>query len=88
MDYHPIDCNYYDELVLLAMRKRNVEIVYQVSNSKITTIQSVIRDIYTKEKEEFLLLESGLPIRLDKLISVDGKAVPTNGSCTLQKSSV
>ena len=75
MTYQPIDCNYYDELVLIAMRKRSVEIVYQVSEQKITTITSVIRDIFTKDKEEFILTESGLPIRLDKLISVDGKAV-------------
>ncbi|MFK7937716.1 MAG: hypothetical protein AB8G22_29635 [Saprospiraceae bacterium] len=75
MDYHPIDCNYYDELVLIAMRKREVTIVYQAAEQKITTLQSVIRDIYTKDKEEFILTETGLPIRLDKLISVDGKAV-------------
>lgn len=81
MSYQPIDCNYYDELVLLAMRKKKIAIVYRISDSKITTIETVIRDIYTKEKEEFILTESGLPIRLDKLISVDGK--PAKLSCEL-----
>lgn len=83
MDYQPIDCNYYDELVLIAMRKREVTIVYRISEQKITTIQSVIRDIYTKNKEEFILLETGEPVRLDKLVSVDGKIVPTGRGCKI-----
>lgn len=73
--YQPISCNFYDELTLLSMRKKNCEIVYRVSERKITTIKSVIRDIYTKNKEEFMVLESGLRIRLDQLISADGKIV-------------
>lgn len=75
MDYHPIDCNYYDELILLAMRKRAVDIVYQIDQDTITTINSVIRNIYTKEKEEFIETDKGVTIRLDKLVEVDGKTV-------------
>ena len=74
--YQPINCDYYDELVLLAMRKKEVEIVYQAGEQKITSLRGVIRDIFTKNKEEFVVLETGLHIRLDYLISVDGKAVP------------
>ena len=72
-DYQPISCNFYDELTLLAMRKKTCEIVYRVNEQKVTTVTGVIRDIYTKEKEEFVVLESGLAIRLDQLISADGK---------------
>ena len=74
-DYQPINCNFYDELTLLSMRKKSCEIVYRVSEQKITSMTGVIRDIYTKNKEEFIVLESGLTIRLDKLISVDGKVI-------------
>lgn len=82
-DYQPIDCNYYDELVLLAMRKKPCEIVYQAGEQKITAMTGIIRDIYTKNKEEFIVLESGLTIRLDKLISADGKKVE-NGACRIK----
>lgn len=73
-DYRPIDCNYYDELVLLAMRKKSVEIIYKKESDKITIV-SIIKDITTKDKIEYVILENDLKIRLDNLIKVDGKTV-------------
>lgn len=81
--YQPIDCNQYDQLILLAMRKQAVEIVYRVREQKICSIRSVIRDVYTQDKAEFILTESGLPIRLDQLIAVDG--IQMGKSCGIGK---
>jgi len=74
-DYRPINCNYYDELVLIAMRKKSVEVIYKNESSKELTIKSIIKDIITKDKIEYVVLEDDLKIRLDKLIQVDGKTV-------------
>lgn len=71
--YHPIDCNYYDELVLLVMRKKPCEIVYRNEVNEEITVQSIIMDVYTKEKAEYIKLSNDQVIRLDHLISADGK---------------
>ena len=71
--YHPIDCNYYDELVLLVMRKKRCEIVYRnEANEQITELAMII-DVFTKEKVEYIKLSNDQLIRLDYLISADGK---------------
>lgn len=74
-NYKPIDCNYYDELVLLAMRKKSVEIFYKDESNDTLRIVSIIKDITTKNKVEYIVLEDELQIRLDHLIKVDGKTV-------------
>lgn len=70
--YHPISCDFHDELQLIALRKMVVPIVCQKPDGGETTIESKIADLYTREKEEFLLLPSGEEIRLDRLVSVNG----------------
>ena len=71
--YHPIDCNYYDELVLLVMRKKRCEIVYLNEANEQITEQALITDVFTKEKVEYIKLSNDQTIRLDYLISADGK---------------
>ncbi len=71
--YHPINCNYYDELVLLVMRKKHCEIIYlNEANEQITEL-AMITDVFTKEKAEYIKLSNNQIIRLDRLISADGK---------------
>lgn len=80
MAYTPIDCNYYDELEALATLRRRVRIDYYGAGQQPKVIErALIVDFQTRSKEEFMLLDDGMEIRLDKLISVDGKPVP--GSC-------
>ena len=79
--YVPIDCNFYDEIEILAMRKSKCSVVYFSEENEQTTIEGVIKNVYAKNKEEFLEMESGLTFRLDRLISLDGKVVP--GSCEI-----
>ncbi len=70
--YHPISCDFYDELTWCLVQKKMVAITYLEHNTPIT-IQSRLRDIQTKNKAEYLILDSGLEIRLDQLLEVDGK---------------
>lgn len=75
-DYTPIDCNFYDELVLLAMRKIRVTFipnVYQVQ------VGDFIKDlITTPSKEEFMVLNLGIRIRLDQISNVSEHLVFLN----------
>jgi len=75
MKYQPISCDFYDELTLLAMRCTECPIVYKNENGAEVTIRTVIQDIFTRKGEEFLLLSVGGEIRLDRIISVDGKVL-------------
>ena len=70
--YQPIDCNFYDILEATAVRRKVATIVYLNENQEVT-IQSKILALFTKNSEEFMVLENDLTIRLDKLISVNGE---------------
>ena len=79
-DYIPIDCNFYDELVLLAMRKTRITFIpnlYDVQEG------DYIKDLVTEaSKEEFMILNSGIKIRLDEISNVEENLVFLNFSET------
>ena len=65
-DYVPIDCNFYDVLVLHAMKKTSL----QVNDPTTGNTSKSIKDIYTRGKEEFLLMDDETEIRLDQVVSL------------------
>ena len=71
--YNPINCNLYDELEILAMRKQRTSIVYMDNETKVELQDALIKNLYSREKIEYMVLENGVEIRLDQLIQVDGK---------------
>lgn len=73
--YEPISCDFHSELELLALRQKDCEIIFRNEQNLEETINSKIKDLYTLRKEEFLLLPNGKNIRLDRIISVDGKVL-------------
>lgn len=73
--YQPISCDYYDELEIVAMRQTIAEVVFENEAGEKTTISTKIKTLQTRNSEEFLILENGDEIRLDKLISMNGKVV-------------
>lgn len=79
--YVPIDCNYYDELEALATKREFIEIKYRNEQGAIASTQSVIVDFFIENKVEFLRLKNGQSIRLDLLVSVDGRYPPNGGTC-------
>ncbi|OUC14389.1 MAG: hypothetical protein B0A82_12265 [Alkalinema sp. CACIAM 70d] len=69
--YHPIDCDIYDRLVELILRRRSCEVIYRNEAGESVVIQAKLVDIYSQNKIEFLRLDSSMVIRLDDLITVD-----------------
>lgn len=64
-EYIPIDCNFYDELVLLSMKKTRVVFV---PNKFEVPEDDYIMDLVTEpSKEEFMVMKSGIRIRLDEI---------------------
>ena len=75
--YHAISCHFYDDLEVLAVKKIIAKITY-FENENEMTIEDLIVDFKTKNKEEFLILENGTQIRLDKIIKINDLVYKTN----------
>jgi Rho-binding antiterminator len=76
--YTPINCDSYDILLANATLKKKCNILYADIDEKTLRTEAIIIDVYTKAKEEFVQLNNGLVLRLDKIISVDGETIYKN----------
>ena len=68
--YIPIACQFYDVLELHASRKEAVDIAFFESPEQVKSVNSIIKDIVTRDKKEYLVLPDGTEVRLDQIISV------------------
>ena len=69
--YQPIDCNYYDRLEAWATLHTVCRILYRDENEQQKEVSAIIEDVYTALKVEYMRLDNGLVIRLDKLVAVN-----------------
>lgn len=74
--YQPISCDFYDELEARATLRRPCQIVFRDASGQDQAVDAVIKDLHIRSKVEYMLLSTGLEVRLDHLISVDGKPLP------------
>ena len=70
--YSPVSCDFYDELEALATQHKPCEIIF-INNGSKSVIHTRIAKLVTRDKTEYLVTDSGLEIRLDQLVQVDGK---------------
>lgn len=73
--YVPISCSFYDYLEQAATLGSEAEIEFIEGGERIKII-SRIKTFTIKDKLEYMVLENGQNIRLDFLISFDGKLLP------------
>lgn len=71
-NYKPIACGLHDELEARAIKKQKCKITFVDDSGVIQTIDSIISDLFARDKVEYLKTESGLEIRLDDVKEVDG----------------
>lgn len=69
--YQPIDCDLYDELISLIMRRQRCTIVYRNADNQKTVVDDQLVDVYSQNQQEFVRLQNGTTIRLDALIRVN-----------------
>lgn len=74
--YKPIDCGFHDVLLHVATRRIYSRIHYITDIGEICYIDALINDVFTRNKEEFMVLASGEEIRLDKIIQVNEQISP------------
>jgi len=65
-DYKPIDCDFYDNFEIHALHGTWLNIEYDEDGHEASLIAK-IKSLETKDKEEYLITDQGLRIRLDKV---------------------
>lgn len=76
LPYRPIDCGFHDELLALATRRRECEVVYLDEEGRERSTRGIIEDVYSRGGAEYLRLAGAETVRLDRLVRVDGKPRP------------
>lgn len=82
--YEPINCSFHDVLLENATFRKRITIVYNEIDGTQKEGNNIIKDVYTKNSEEFMLLDDGEIIRLDHIVRVDGLLMPKTG-CNITK---
>ena len=71
-DYRPISCDFHDVLEIRAMKKEHCAVEFIGDDGKKRLVVAAITDVFAKDGEEFLTLDSNETVRLDRIVSVDG----------------
>ncbi len=74
--YIPIDCNYYDKLEAWAVLRQEVEVVFLQESEKEEVLRGLIEDFFIEKGAEYMKMKDGKSLRLDRLVAVNGEAVP------------
>ena len=74
-DYIKVSDGFYDALEERLIAQKNCEIVF-INNGSRSVIRGKIEDLEEREDGQFAILASGLEIRLDKFMAVDGISSP------------
>jgi Rho-binding antiterminator len=72
-EYTLVSCDFHDQLEAWATLRQICQIIYQNEANETIGVQGRIVDVYAADKADFLKLDNGTIIRLDKVISVNGK---------------
>jgi len=73
--YRPINCEFHDVLESCATLRKTVHIETVLPNGSRRSRHAVITDVFSQGGAEYLTLGDGESIRLDALVSVDGRGV-------------
>lgn len=69
-NYPPVACSVYDDLGLRLMRGAASRLVVEGDDGP-ETLETTIDDLYTQGDAEYLRLENGRIVRLDRVVEVD-----------------
>lgn len=77
-EYRQVDDQVVEELEVLAAMKKQCTIKFEAENGGSPEIKTRILGVYSENEAYYLKTDSGLSIRLDKLLQVDGKSLKKN----------
>ncbi|PLY10568.1 MAG: transcriptional antiterminator Rof [Arcobacter sp.] len=70
--YNPISCEFFDQLDVAIKRKIPSTIIY-FNEEEILTVKGLVHTLIVIKGKEYLLLDNKQQIRLDLVISFNGK---------------
>jgi Rho-binding antiterminator len=73
--YTPVSCDLHDELESLATLRQTCRIVYRTETNATSEIAGRIVDVYAANHADYVKLQDGTVIRLDRIVSVNDKPV-------------
>lgn len=71
--YTPIDCAEHDELLALATLRQDMRCTILQPDGQQVSLAGVIADVYTSTGAEYLRLKDGDTVRLDRILTVNGR---------------
>ncbi|NJP09091.1 MAG: hypothetical protein HC866_06065 [Leptolyngbyaceae cyanobacterium RU_5_1] len=74
-EYVLVSCDFHDQLESLATLRQECRIVYRNAADKLVELDGRIVDVYAANKADFLKLNDGTEIRLDRIESVNGQPI-------------
>ena len=82
--YRPIDCGFYDRIEQAAVRGTEIPLAYLNPDGAEVGTRARVADVYSRAGAEYLRLDSGAEVRLDRVLALDGIPRPvarTDGTC-------
>lgn len=74
--YKPIDCGYHDRLEAAASKRQRVSLVFLSPSGEAKNTTATIETIETSQGEEYLQLNTGESIRLDRIVKLNEETFP------------
>ena len=74
--YMPVSYDFHHELLSMATQKEAIKIHVFNAEGTLDSFSGTVKDVYTQNGEEFLLIGNNDPVRLDKIIVYNGKPGP------------
>jgi Rho-binding antiterminator len=71
--YTPVSCDFHDELESLATLRQPCQLTYKNEKDEILQAEGLIVDVYAANHADYIKLENGMEIRMDRIVSVNGK---------------
>ena len=77
LKYAPVDPDYLERIEQVISEKNEVTIHFFEKENTLKKVTGKIKELYTSQShEEFLVLEDGVKIRVDRIIVLNGKPGP------------
>ena len=76
-NYAPINCSFYDNFEAAIVQLRIVNLEYRQTDGSVKHEAIRLRDLKTHLSEEYVQLDRGEWLRLDRIVSVDGAGPPS-----------
>ncbi|MGO4220792.1 hypothetical protein AB4Y64_02850 [Lysobacter sp. TAF61] len=70
--YQPISCEFHDRLEDLATMRKRTRIQFRDEDGAQQDRDAVITDVFAHDGEEYVTINTGESVRLDRLLEVDG----------------